>query len=1351
MKDPESNPPNTGFSVSASCDPESLAATPDSSGEPPRPSHVVGIGASAGGLEALERLFQAMPDDTGMAFVIVQHLSPDFPSVMRDVLSRWTRMPVRTVEDESPVVANTVFLMPPKTEMIISDGKLLLTPRERSEEPRLPIDQFFRALARDSQAQAIAIVLSGTGSDGSRGLRDIHEAGGLVLAQRPATAKFDGMPKSALETDLVDQELSPEEMPVALLRYAQPRDAEQLTAHERDCMNAIFRALREAFGIDFSHYKPATVARRTEHRLQMKGAADLVTYAAILQTDADERDALYRDLLIGVTSFFRDADAFAYLEQEVLPGLLADLQPDDEFRVWVAGCATGEEAYSIAISLDEQIRKCGKRILGKVFATDVHARSLEIAAAGTYSEAVIASVSESRLRQYFQRTKDGYRVTPELRNLVVFAQHNLIKDAPFTRLNLISCRNLLIYFVPDAQHKSISLFHFGLKTGGVLFLGPSESPGELSREFQVINRHWKIYRKHHDVKLPADMRLSLSGGLTARLASPAATTRAAGLSEVLTQVLESVIPCGVLINSDLEIVHLFGDVSRYLTLRSGASSLGLMAMLGDDLRMAVGAALHRAAREKQTVTLHHVQASASSADPTVHVTVVPLPALGRLGSHSLVCLERAELPQPMQVHDTDRNLNETARERIESLESELRFTKENLQAAIEELETSNEELQATNEEMLAANEELQSTNEELHSVNEELYTVNAEYHKKIEELTELTHDMDSLLESTDVHTIFLDEQLCIRRFTPKMAEVFNLIDSDIGRRIHGFVHTIRCAGLIDKLRQVLSDRQLHEEEVKNNEGESFLMRILPYRGNPNQMGVVMTLIDITNIQELESRFTNAMEVSPHGMLMVCARGSITQVNSELERIFGYQPGELIGKPMEVLVAADVSRRHQDLRQDYFSNPFVIRRMGRGSYVWGQRKDGKRIPLDIHVRPISTPLGRQAIASIVDMSQHQELEVSLREQVQQRDHFLATLSHELRNPMGAILTAASVLAKVAKGSNEIVRPCNVISRQASQISLLLDDLLDVARVTQGKITLRLECVDLVKVCHEAIEAVQPLISAHRHRLTTSFPDNPVWVEADRVRLLQIVGNLLTNAIKYTDDRGNIGLSIRLEQGQAVMRIRDDGRGMSAELIQTVFDMFVQSERTLDRSEGGMGVGLTLVRSLVDLHQGTIQAASDGPGLGSEFTLRLPERKAPRLAAVAREATVTREAVAAAGSRRIVLVEDDDDARQMMQELLELYGHQVLAARDNGLDGFAAVVELRPDFAILDVGLPQMNGFELARKVREALGNSLRLIALTGYGRGDDHRLVMEAGFDHHLVKPVRIEQLDRILRDDGVSP
>jgi two-component system CheB/CheR fusion protein len=1314
------------------------------SGGVSKPNYVVGIGASAGGLEALERFFQNVPPDTGMAFVIVQHLSPDFKSLMGEVLSRWTRMPIYSVEDQMAISPNSVFLMPPKTEMIISNGRFLLTAREKSDELRLPIDQFLRSLAQDSRDRAIAIILSGTGSDGSRSIRDIHACGGLVLAQSPETAKFDGMPKSAIETDIVDGILPPEEMPGRLLRYIKHSRAEQVEESVVSGMTPIFHLLRESFGIDFSYYKPSTVARRTAHRLQLSNISNLEEYLSVVQDNREELDALYRDLLIGVTSFFRDPEAFLTLENQVLPELLGSRGNIQEIRAWVAGCATGEEAYSMAIVIHEAIRKSGKRIQAKIFATDVHSKSLEIATAGVYSAESVHAVGERRLAEYFTSGQNGYRIKPELRNTVVFARHNITKDAPFTHMDLISCRNLLIYLSPEAQSKALGLFHFGLRTGGTLFLGPSESPGDLSEEFQAIDAHWKIFRKRRDLKLPADRRFPVSGSMILRtLAS--GTNRDTGFLDVYQQALEATAGTAILINANREIVHTFGNANQYLRLRPGYPSLELLDLLEVDLRMAVGAALHRAAKEKVAVSLNNVHTSLGSHGRLVKVTVIPLPPGRRTGSHAIVQFMEVESPaMPAQTIGKNLNLDQAARDHIQSLEEELRFVRENLQATIEELETSNEELQATNEELLASNEELQSTNEELHSVNEELYTVNAEYQKKIEELTELTYDMNNLLSSTDVHTIFLDEKLCIRRFTPKMAKVFNLIESDIGRSIHGFMHSIRCEGLGQKLTDVLEHRNQYEEEVENSEAETFLMRILPYKGDPHQLGVVLTLVDITILKAAESRFTNAMEVTPNGMLMVCSRGLITQANSELARIFGYEISELIGKPMEMLVVENHRQEHGNLRRDYFRKPYVLRRMGTLPYVWGKHRDGHAIPLDIQVRPIATPHGRQAIASVVDVSRHQQLEESLRQQVVQRDRFLATLSHELRNPMGAILSAASVLREASGKSEDVLRTVNVIQRQASQMALLLDDLLDVARVTQGKINLRLEPVDLISVCHESIEAVQPLISIRQHQLITQFPDHPVWLKADRVRLLQIVENLLTNAIKYTEDRGRISVTILCtpEQQDAPMRakvvIQDNGRGMSPDFIQSIFDMFVQSDDTLDRSEGGMGVGLTLVHSLVEMHGGTITAASEGPGLGSTFTLELP-------LTTERPTMPTNEGLAChTQSKRLVYVEDDSDARDMLTVLLRQYGHEIMGVADNGEDGFELIKKYRPDVAILDIGLPKLDGYQLARKVREEFGRSIYLIALTGYGREEDHENIIHSGFDHHLVKPIMIQELHRVV-------
>lgn len=1304
-----------------------------------RPTHTVGIGASAGGLEALERLFQSMPDDTGMAFVVVQHLSPDFKSLMNELLSRWTKMPIRTAVNDQLVVANHIYLMPPKTEMIISDGRLLLSSGERKDELRLPIDQFFRSLARDSNTQAIAIVLSGTGSDGSRGIRDIHECGGLVLAQSEQTAKFDGMPKSAIETGAVSFTLAPEEMPDALVRHIRNLSIVAVPDSESVGMSPIFRLLRENYSIDFSNYKPTTVLRRTERRLQLLGIHQLDLYAERLKEDRDELDSLYRDLLIGVTSFFRDQEGFDSLLKNALPNIFEKLAPGEDLRVWVAGCATGEEAYSLAILIHEQVRGLDRQIPVKIFATDVHQRSLETAAAGVYSISAIEAVSEDRLKEYFVKTVDGYRVSAELRNMVVFAQHNIIKDAPFTRLNLITCRNLLIYLLPEAQKKAINLFHFGLKTGGVLWLGPSESTGDIASEFEILDQHWKVYRKRRDVRLTPGFRPPMSAGAGARgLSSRRTAVHDHPLLDSLVQVLEQTFGAAVLVNDQMEIEHTFGDASRYIPIYRGPPTLNLLELLSRELRTAVSAAVHRARREKRTVVFSSIRTDPESGAGQVDVCVQPLTSTRRSGMHLFIRFEDSRPSHPTVDAVENVELSEATREHMDSIEAELRYTKENLQATIEELETSNEELQATNEELLASNEELQSTNEELHSVNEELYTVNAEYQKKIDELTELTRDIDNLLLSTNVHTIFLDDHLRIRKFTPRMAEVFNLIESDVGRNIHGFFHSIQSSNLPQKLEQVLSSGMIIEEEVRTTTGGIFLMRILPYAGDTKSGGVVLTLIDITMVKEAEARFSNAVSVSPNGILIVDHCGSITMINAEVERIFGYTQAELIGKPVETLVPESKATRHTELRTDFFRQPRLIRRMGGMSYVWGVHKNGTKIPLDIRVNPIVTPTGIQAIASIVDFTEHQKLEATLREQVIQRDRFLATLSHELRNPIAAVLTSASLLRRVAGADTNVERPIAVIHRQTSHMATLLDDLLDVSRVTQGKIDLRRMPIDLVSVCQEAFESVSAMAKRHLHVIRTELPSDPLYIHADRVRILQVIENLLTNAIKYTNDGGEIVLNLSADAMFAILRVRDNGCGMSRSLQTTIFDMFVQSDDTLDRSQGGMGVGLTLVKSLVELHQGTIEAASEGKDRGSEFTVRLPLTQRRPIMAAKPGNSMNKSDVT------MVLVEDIEDSRTMFAKLLQLEGYQVLATASDGIEGLEVIKRLRPAVALLDIGLPQIDGYQLARRLRADLGDTIFLVALTGYGRGEDQEAVLEAGFNVHLVKPINVDTLNAVL-------
>lgn len=1318
------------------------------------PDFVVGIGASAGGLESLERFFEEMPSETGMAFVVLQHLSPDFKSLTDELLARRTKIPIFQARDGMPLTADAIFLLPPRKNMILSNGKLLLTDKDLGQVS-LPIDHFFRALAQDAGDRAIGIVLSGTGSDGSRGIRDIHEAGGLVLAQSEASAKFDGMPKSAIKTGAVDLVLPPGNMPDALLKYIKhPSYREKIqppTDPDPQGMQAIFRLLHEAHGIDFSHYKPNTVIRRTERRLLLNRIVDLEEYVRRLAADPGELNALYRDLLVGVTRIFRDQEAFAILENTVLPEMLRQHPQGEEFRGWVAGCATGEEAYSLAILVQECSDKLGRNLPIKIFATDVHRTSLDQAGSGYFREESLVELQPERLQRWFVRRGEGYQVTPELRRLVVFAQHDVIKDAPFTKLDLIACRNLLIYFQPAVQKKVLSLFHFGLKTGGCLFLGSSESPGEIAEEFEVLDGRWKLYRKRRDVRLTSEVRVPAGLGI-GLMRAPHVGPQIGGVDQQILGtydgLLEAVMPPSLLVDENRRIVQSFGGASKYLHLKDGRFTADLLDMVEGDLRMALSGAVQRSLREKGALTYRGLRVATSEGEQLVDVKVRPVVNKRTQGHFALIAFEEAsEKERPKEDGARQIDLPTASNERLLSLETELTYTKENLQAAIEELETSNEELQATNEELLAANEELQSTNEELHSVNEELYTVNAEHQKKIGELTELTADMDNLLASTEVHVLFLDRNGCIRKFTPKIAETFNLLPQDIGRRIEGFTYNLDCENLLEQIAQVLESGKTAESQVRDRKGKWFLLRVLPYRTGGTVDGVVLTLIEIDEMKRLEQRALEKTEQlagilrhSPHMVFMKDRQGRYVLTDDSFRRQLtadptGKTPQEIYPGPAGAELAAMdrlVLQEGKSLEQE------VEIGLPQGAKTFLVVK----FPLHDDRGNVVGVGGIQT-----DVTRMKEAERHATEAVQQRDTFLAMLSHELRNPLAAILNAVEILDG-RDGAGAVRDWHRLIERRARHMARLLDDLLDVARLTRNKIEIRKQLVDLRHVLESAVEEVRPAIERRHQRLQNLLPNEPLLVEGDPDRLLQIQANLLLNASKYTPEGGEIHLQAQGQDGEAILKVKDTGMGIAPEMLDKVFEPFVQGDRSLDRSQGGLGVGLTLVRSLVELHGGRVETRSAGPGRGSEFTVRLPSVRR-------QEAVSDNRAPAGTGSApprnwRILVVEDDADIRESLQALLELDGHEVRTASDAGAALDALETELAEGIFV-DIGLPEIDGYELARRIRRRFGLAgYLLVALTGYGRSTDSEAARAAGFDAHLTKPLRprdlYEVLERLWRD-----
>jgi two-component system CheB/CheR fusion protein len=1320
-----------------------------------RPTFIVGIGASAGGLEALEAFFEQVPVDSGMAFVVVQHLSPDFKSLMDEILSRRTKLPVHLVNDGVEVERDRVYLIPAKKEMIISQGRLLLSDRGHEQELSLPIDVFFRSLAQDCEGRAVAVVLSGGGSDGSRGICDVHEAGGLVLIQDPDSAQFDGMPRTARDAGVADAIMPPQEMPKFLLAHAAGASARRAdSARSGDHgMTAVYRMLEREFGIDFTHYKPSTVTRRIERRLQLSRVDNIETYVKRLREEREELDVLYRDLLIGVTRFYRNDEAFRLMEERILPELWQTLPPNQPLRVWVAGCATGEEVYSLAILLHELGQRLSERPV-KIFATDVHRGSLDVATRGLYDEQAVAGVSPERLERYFLRRGQSYQVTPEIRQMVVFAAHNVIKDAPFTRVHFVSCRNMLIYLQPAVQQRVLSLFHFSLNLGGVMFLGPSESPGALARDFETVDKHWRIYKKTSDSRMPVDTRPQLSARNT-RNQAPSSTRSLPSsnrysvpqLLGVYDSLLSEVMPPSLLVNDAAELVHVFGGASKFLRLHDGRQGLSVLELVDGELKTVLASLLQRALKLSTPLSSRGVHVLDGAASGNYDITVRPVRNRPEGVPHALISFELNELDSE-RVAPTELNLAEVSREQLSALEAELKYTKENLQSVTEELETSNEELQAANEELLASNEELQSTNEELQSVNEELYSVNAEYQRKISDLTELANDMENLLASTDIGTVFLDAQLRIRNFTPRAAEIFNLLPHDIGRPIENLTHSMDYPELAADFRSVLETGRPVEKELRHGAQDAFFTRILPYRAKGTIDGVVLTLIDVTGLKTAEDALfheryllNSLLSSVPDAIYFKDARGRFIRANHALAARLGLQdPREAVGKTGFELPGYEhaLSGHQQDdavLRSGVAQHYQLERREGSdGQDAWDLVT---RLPLS------DTDGGVVGIIGIFrDVTEQKNNQQKIHEAVVRRDQFLAMLSHELRNPLGAIVAATQLLQDGASVDRR-QRLLDVLTRQSQQMSRLLDDLLEASRVTQDKIELRKQTLDIRPIVREAAEAAREQLQARQIELKVEIDPEPLMVDCDPARLLQIQANLLSNAAKYTPVGGHVELSARRVGEEVVLRVEDDGVGIPHDMLGDVFELFVQSKRTLDRSEGGLGVGLTLVRGLVERHGGRAHARSDGIGKGSEFSVYLPISAGPPASlSLEQEENMSNRSQS---PLRIVIVEDNDDSRMMLCELLELSGFECHSAAD-GKAGVEMIGEVKPDVALVDIGLPGLDGLEVARLLRrDPLNDQLMLIALTGYGQREDREAARRAGFDTHLVKPVDFDALRALLR------
>lgn len=1147
------------------------------------PRLVVGIGASAGGLEAFTAFISAMPPHSGLAIVLLPHLDPDRHSLMADLLARHTALPVCEAQDGQRVEADHIYTLPPSRTLTLHDGTLHLAAIDEPRQAWTAIDRFLRSLAEDQREHAVGIILSGTGSHGTLGLKELKLAGGLVIAQDPETAAYSQMPHSAIDTGLVDMVLPPAGMPAALLGYLEHPYLKHAPAEDdrtTEELNQILAVLRARTRFDFRSYRRSMLLRRIQRRMGLCNIDTATDYQRHLRDNPGEVMALYKDLLIGVTAFFREPEAFRILEQNILPGLIAGSGEDVPLRVWVPACATGEEAYSLAMLLLEGFENARRLPNIQIFATDIDKDTLEIARRGIYPRSVAADVSGPRLKRFFDRIGDEkYQIRKEVRDCVVFAVQNLIADAPFSRLDLISCRNLLIYLQPELQSKVIRLFHFSLKEKGYLLLGPSESIGRQHNLFAAVSKKWRIFHRIGPTRCD-DVMIPIMGATLPRLVPEATaedlehrlqtTTRVSELAQA--RLLADYAPASVLINRSYEILHFFGPTTNYLDLPSGVPTRNLIAMAREGLRTRIRAAVHRALQERSTVVDCNARVNRDHRYVACTITVRLLDAGPETEGLSLVSFEDGRTSSTQTVGDPQEALASTGTDEsgvIQQLEHELKATREDLQSTIEELESSNEELKAANEEIMSMNQELQSTNEELEtskeelqSMNEELKTVNAELESKLKELQRSNDDVENLLASTDIATIILDRDMHLKLFNASTAKLLNLRPGDIGRPISDFSAKVTNDDLLADANQVLESLIPMEKDVWSS-GEPahrhcYLRRIVPYRSADTRIGgVVITYIDITErhrveerlearvaertqeLREREDRLQSVMNTVIEGIVLINRDGLIQSVNPAAERLFGYAARELIGRNISLLIPPPCHEGR--------ANPFVRtlqtsrkRLLGKPREFAGRRKNGTGFPLELTLTKIDHLDLYTGV--LRDLSAIRALE---REAANSCTLEQERIGREIHDSIGQQLTGLNILAVSLK--NELAAAGSSghgkLDEMIQQLSALIGEARSLSRGLAPIPVGPRGLADALKHFADQVNESMPVACTFQCADTGMALKDAVAA----THIFRIAQEAVNNTLKHAH-AARIGISLSSADGHATLEIDDDGVGFDPDAAE-----------------------------------------------------------------------------------------------------------------------------------------------------------------------------------------------------------
>ncbi|MCF5551170.1 PAS domain S-box protein [Pseudomonas syringae] len=1352
-----------------------------------QPSHldfpVVGIGASAGGLQAAQHFFEHMPANNGMAFVVVLHLSPDHQSSAGKLLASRTKMPVTQLTSALPIERNHIYVIAPGQRLAMNDGYLRALPPLPRHGGHETIDLFFRDLADVHKERAFCVVLSGTGSDGAVGLSRIKEQGGVTLAQHPEDAEYEGMPQAAINTQQVDFVLPVVDMPQKIMDLWQnaqriqlpnaadiqpgpaPKLDERATEQAEQALLDILAKLRAGTGHDFRHYKRATVLRRIERRMQVTTQPDLPSYYRYIDEHADETKALLDDMLIGVTNFFRDRDSFESLEREVVPQLFARQQEPDaakEIRVWSAGTSTGEEAYSLAILLNDYKAETSSDLKIQIFASDIDERAIGAGRNGLYSEAIVTDVSPVRLRHYFVKEDANYRVRKDIRERVLFAKHSLLVDPPFSQIDLIVCRNLLIYLDRDVQREILQMFHFALRGGGYLFLGTSESADACPELFTTIDKKNRIFRARtgpNTHRLPAMPRGGYARAISASQTTDARAIKKLSTAELYQRAAERFSPPSIVINSEADVLYISQGAGRYLQHMTGEVSNNLLSLVSGDLRLELRTTIFQAQQSGHSARARPVNHKRDAQHYQVQIEVHPFTD----NETELNCLYILFSEQEIDAQNVSSNTSvQSENQMLSNLDRELQRTKLQLQDVIEqaevsseELKASNEEMQAINEELRSASEELETSKEELQSINEELLTVNHELKIKVEETDQVNDYLSNLISSTDIATIFVDRELRIKWFTPRATDIFNMRAVDAGRPLMDITHRLKYDEMIDDAMSVFGSLKSIEREIANASGGWYIVRVLPFRSNVDQIGgIVLTFVDITSRREAEQELRLSEErmrlvtegTHDYAIVVLDEEGLITDWNKGAWHTFGYSREEAEGRHFRFIFSAE-DRRAGVPEMELAS----ARAHGRcDDERWHVRKDGSRFYCSGEVTALASK-GFQGFVKIArDMTNHiklqEEQQQSLAESlnsIQQKDQFFAVMSHELKHPLNLIQLNAQVARRlpVAKKDPTLQKAIGTITDAVASQARIIDDLMDVARVRNGKLQLQCKTLDVVALVNEIQQVV--FKAEPGCKILFETPEQSLFIHADQTRIEQIIWNLLSNAIKFTPVEGTVSVVTTQQEQWVRIEVIDTGPGIEKDQLERIFEMFGQADhQPSGKRRGGLGIGLALVQQLVESHHGRIHAYSEGAGKGSRFTVELPLADVPDQQNVQ---SLDADEGQLSGIR-ILLVDDSPEVLEALQLLLELEDAQVMAF-DHPSNALSAAPSERFDIIISDIGLPSMDGHEFLAALRKLPDYAtLPAVALTGYGSGEGAHYQGEGRFDASLGKPVAMEDLVKLIRE-----